>query len=44
MKAQDFASAGKPRVFVIHENDAWAEPLRREFAILGATVQRVVPR
>ena len=21
-----------PRVYVIHENDAWVEPLRREFA------------
>src|SRR5262249_38692546 len=27
-------SAGTPRVFVIHENDAWVEPLRREFAML----------
>jgi hypothetical protein len=35
MKAQRFASAGTPRVFVIHENDAWVEPLRREFAMLG---------
>ena len=34
MKAQRFASAGTPRVFVIHENDAWVEPLRREFAML----------
>jgi Carbamoyl-phosphate synthase L chain, ATP binding domain len=30
-----FASAETPRVFVIHENDAWVEPLRRELAILG---------
>jgi hypothetical protein len=35
MKAQHFESAGAPRVFVIHENDAWVEPLRREIAILG---------
>lgn len=35
MKAQYFASAGTPRVFVIHENDAWVEPLRCEFAVLG---------
>ena len=34
MKAQRFASAGTPHVFVIHENDAWVEPLRREFATL----------
>ena len=33
MKAQSFASAGTPRVFVIHENDAWVEPLRREFVM-----------
>jgi hypothetical protein len=36
MKVHDFASSGTPRVFVIHENDAWVEPLRRELAILGA--------
>jgi len=35
MKAQHFADAGTPRVFVIHENDAWVEPLRRELALLG---------
>jgi hypothetical protein len=35
MKAQHFVSAGTPRVFLIHENDTWVEPLRREFAILG---------
>src|SRR5262245_38083706 len=35
MKAQRFASVGTPRVFVIHENDAWVEPLRREFAVAG---------
>jgi hypothetical protein len=29
MKAQRFASARTPRVFVVHENDAWVEPLRR---------------
>jgi hypothetical protein len=34
MKAQHFAGAGTPRLFVIHENDAWIEPLRRELAIL----------
>src|SRR5215831_291999 len=34
MKAQRFASAGTPHVFVIHENDTWVEPLRRELAIL----------
>jgi hypothetical protein len=36
MKAQHFAGAGTPRGFLIHENDAWVEPLRRELAILGA--------
>jgi hypothetical protein len=35
MKAQHFADAGAPRVFLMHENDAWIEPLRRELAILG---------
>jgi len=35
MKAQHFADAGTPRVFVLHENDAWVEPLRRELAVLG---------
>src|SRR5215510_11553048 len=25
-----------PTIFVIHENSAWVEPLRREFAQLGA--------
>ncbi len=24
-------NAGEPRVYVIHENDAWVEPLRRQF-------------
>jgi glutathione synthase/RimK-type ligase-like ATP-grasp enzyme len=36
MQAQLFAGAAAPGVFVIHENDAWVEPLRREFARLGA--------
>ena len=35
MKVQHFANVGTPRVFVIHENDAWVEPLRRELALLG---------
>src|SRR5262245_66059480 len=35
MKVEHFASVGTPRVFVIHENDAWDEPLRRELALLG---------
>src|SRR5262249_10873970 len=35
MKVQHFASPGMPHVFVIHENDAWVEPLRRELALLG---------
>lgn len=33
MKAQRSTSPGAPCVFVIHENDAWVEPLRREFAV-----------
>jgi hypothetical protein len=28
-------STGTPRVYVIHENDAWVEPLRKEFAARG---------
>jgi glutathione synthase/RimK-type ligase-like ATP-grasp enzyme len=35
MKAHPFESGSTPRVYVIHENDAWMEPLRREFAALG---------
>jgi glutathione synthase/RimK-type ligase-like ATP-grasp enzyme len=27
--------ASPPRIFVIHENSAWVEPLRREFALLA---------
>ncbi|HJZ31444.1 MAG TPA: hypothetical protein VKF35_10075 [Hyphomicrobiaceae bacterium] len=30
------SSSSEPRIFVIHENAAWVEPLRREFAALGA--------
>ena len=25
-------AGAEPRVYVIHENDAWLEPLRKEFA------------
>jgi len=32
------SSSPEPRIFVIHENSAWVEPLRREFAALGAPV------
>ena len=35
MKARWLESGTTPRVYVIHENDAWVEPLRREFAALG---------
>jgi glutathione synthase/RimK-type ligase-like ATP-grasp enzyme len=35
MKAHRFESGSTPRVYVLHENDAWVEPLRREFAALG---------
>jgi hypothetical protein len=32
MRAAANAADAAPRVYVIHENDAWVEPLRREFA------------
>jgi GNAT superfamily N-acetyltransferase len=35
MQARWLESGSSPRVYVIHENDAWMEPLRREFAALG---------
>ena len=28
-------AGAEPRVYVIHENDAWLEPLRKEFAVHG---------
>src|ERR1700722_12645831 len=31
MRADLTRSDDSPRVYVIHENDAWVEPLRREF-------------
>jgi hypothetical protein len=30
------ASESTPRIFVIHENTPWVEPLRREFAAIDA--------
>jgi hypothetical protein len=35
MNAHRFESGSTPRVYVIHENDGWVVPLRREFAALG---------
>jgi hypothetical protein len=32
-------AASAPAIFVIHENSDWVEPLRREFAALGAPFQ-----
>ena len=33
----------EPRVYVIHENDAWLEPLRKEFAAHGVLAGTIAP-
>jgi RimK-like ATP-grasp domain len=35
MPSDPVPHSGTPRAYVIHENDAWVEPLRREFAARG---------
>jgi hypothetical protein len=35
MNTHPFESGRTPRVYVIHENNSWVEPLRGEFAALG---------
>ena len=35
MSQPGLEAGAPPRVYVIHENEAWVEPLRREFAALG---------
>ena len=34
----------KPKIYVIHENDAWVEPLRAAFAEIGAALRGMVPQ